>query len=63
MRDAVNMEQIAVMGFLTSNCVTSCLDIINEQLSNFTNITYYTKIFSFKEFHLNLGSNLLNNRN
>ena len=30
MRDAVNMEQIAVMGFLTSNCVTSCLDIINE---------------------------------
>jgi len=23
------MEQIAVMGLLTSNCVTSCLDIIN----------------------------------
>jgi len=30
MRDAANMEQIAVMGFLTSNWVTSCLDIINE---------------------------------
>ena len=30
MRDAVNIEQIAIMGFLTLNWVTSCLDIINE---------------------------------